>query len=458
MPFWTLVSFVLIGAGRALGRFPATAGLIYQTGSLRAGGLSSLQKCGDSLVAASSWECDVGETDTIVIGAGPAGLAVGAALRARKVPFVMLERHDRVGSSWRGHYERLHLHTPKSHSALPFLNYPRTYPRYPSRDQVIAYLDEYARAFDIQPHFGQDVVRCTPIAGDGWEVQTQSATWHALHLVVATGFNRVPCIPVQPGRDSFAGSILHSRDYVNGESFRGQRVLVVGFGNSGAEIAINLCEHGAQPSISARGEVNVIPREVLGIPVTQLALAGRHLPPRMADCVNALMIRLVIGDLTRHGIRKRPDGPFIEVLEHRQVPVIDVGTVALIKRGLIQMRPAITRFDHADVCFADGCRESYDAVILATGFRTGLELLLPDNPAVLEAAGYPCAREPTASTPGLYFCGFNLVPTGLLREIALDALRIAAQILPRARETPAVNSPCTAIPLWHDVFSAVQQR
>jgi len=369
-----------------------------------------------------------GETDTIVIGAGPAGLAVGAALRARNVPFVVLERHDRVGSSWRGHYERLHLHTPKNHSALPFLDYPRSYPRYPSRDQVIAYLDEYARAFDIQPQFGQDVARCTPTPGDGWEVETQAATWRGRHLVVATGFCRVPCMPVQPGRDSFAGSILHSRDYANGESFRGKRVLVVGFGNSGAEIALDLWEHGAQPSISARGEVNVIPREVLGIPITQLALAGRHLPPRMVDRVNALMIRLAIGDLTRHGIRKRPDGPFIEVLEHRQVPVIDVGTVALIKRGLVQMRPAITHFDHAQVCFADGHRESYDAVILATGFRTGLQSLLPDNPALLDAAGYPRALGPTASAPGLYFCGFNLVPTGLLREIALDALRIAAQI------------------------------
>jgi cation diffusion facilitator CzcD-associated flavoprotein CzcO len=235
-------------------------------------------------------------------------------------------------------------------------------------------------------------------------------------------------MPVHSGRNSFAGSILHSRDYVNGESFRGKRVLVVGFGNSGAEIALDLWEHGAQTSISARGEVNVIPREVLGIPITQWALAGRILPPRMADRVNALMIRFAIGDLTRHGIHKRPDGPFVEVLEHRRVPVIDVGTVTLIKRGLVQMRPAITRVDHAEVCFADGRRESYDAVILATGFRTGLQSLLPDNLALLDAAGYPRAHGPTASSPGLYFCGFNLVPTGLLREIALDALGIAGQI------------------------------
>jgi len=84
------------------------------------------------------------ETDTIIVGAGPAGLAVGASLRRKNVPFAILERSGRVGSSWRAHYERLHLHTPKSHSALPFVAFPKSYPRYPSRQQVVAYLDSYA--------------------------------------------------------------------------------------------------------------------------------------------------------------------------------------------------------------------------------------------------------------------------------------------------------------------------
>jgi cation diffusion facilitator CzcD-associated flavoprotein CzcO len=143
----------------------------------------------------------------------------------------------------------LHLHTPKNHSALPFLDYPKSYPRYPSRDQVVAYLDEYARAFDIQPHFGQDVVRCTPTAGDGWEVETQAATWRGRHIVVATGFNRVPCMPVQPGRDSFAGSILHSRDYVNGESFRGS-VYSLSASKFRRRDCARPLEYGAQPTIS----------------------------------------------------------------------------------------------------------------------------------------------------------------------------------------------------------------
>src|SRR4051794_39461821 len=97
------------------------------------------------------------ETDTIIVGAGPAGLAVGAVLQRVNVPFVMLERAERVGESWHRHYDRLHLHTPKSHSSLPYRAYPRTYPRYPSRQQVVEYLDDYARAFDLEPHFGREV-------------------------------------------------------------------------------------------------------------------------------------------------------------------------------------------------------------------------------------------------------------------------------------------------------------
>jgi cation diffusion facilitator CzcD-associated flavoprotein CzcO len=367
------------------------------------------------------------DTDTIIIGAGPAGLATAAALRARRVPFVLLEREGVVGSSWRRHYERLHLHTPKSHSALPFIRYPKSYPRYPSRNQFIDYLDDYARAFKIAPEFHQDVVDCRKDEADLWCVRTGQRTWRARNLVVASGFNRVPIVPSWPGQASFAGPIIHSRDYTNGERFRGKRVLVAGFGNSGAEIAIDLVEHGAEAQIAMRGHVNIIPREILGIPVTLWALASRPLSPRLADLANALSIRLAMGNLQRYGIHRRPDGPFVEIIERQHVPVIDVGTVELIKRGLIRLRPGIERFDAGDVCFCDGMRERYDAIVLATGFSTGLRQLLADVP-VLDSAGRPSAYGRETSARGLYFCGYNLLPTGFLREISIEAVRIARRI------------------------------
>ena len=371
------------------------------------------------------------ETDTLVIGAGPAGLAVGAALRRAGVPFVMLDRGARVGDSWRGHYDRLHLHTPKALSALPFRPFPRAYPRYPSRAQVVAYLEDYARAFDLRPAFGREVRRCVR-ERDAWTVATNDGDYRAERVVVATGYNRVPNEPRWPGQETFPGPVLHSRAYTSGEGFRDRRVLVVGFGNSGAEIALDLAEHGARCTVAVRGPVNVIPRELLGVPILAFSLALRPLPPRVADAMNALTLRLAIGDLAPLGLTKRRDGPFVEIAEGRQIPVIDVGTLARIRRGEIAVRGGVEAFDGDAVRFAGGARERFDAVVLATGFTTGLPAFLPDHAAsVLDARGAPRAHGREAGAPGLYFCGFDLRATGMLRQIAIEAVAIARDVASR---------------------------
>jgi indole-3-pyruvate monooxygenase len=374
-----------------------------------------------------------GQSDTVIIGAGPAGLALGASLRRKHVPFVMLERNGRVGSSWAGHYDRLHLHTPKGLSSLPYRPYPADYPRYPSRDQVLRYLEGYAREFDLRPEFGEEVRDCSH-DGAGWKIVTTVGVRHARFVIVASGFNRTPTVPAWPGQSSFPGPILHSRDYVNGVGFAGQRVLVVGFGNSGAEIALDLAESGAVPAIAVRGGVNVTPRDVLGLPVTLIALASRHLPPRVADATNALTIRLAVGNLADVGLTKHRDGPFVQIAQRRRVPVIDVGTLAAIRRGAIGVRAGIASFDGSEIVFADGKRERFDAVVLATGFTPGLAAIFRAHPAVLNVDGNPTAYGREASVPGLYFCGFNVVPTGLLREAGIEARAIASDIA-RKRET-----------------------
>src|SRR5512140_1303837 len=168
---------------------------------------------------------------TIIIGAGAAGLAVGACLKRAGIPFTILEQSDRVGSAWHRHYDRLHLHTAKAFSALPFVPFPKGTPRYPSRLQVIDYLDAYARQFELTPRFNQRVLSAR-FVNDRWEVQTQDHSYEAANLVVACGRNHDPYCPNWPGQESFAGTMLHSSQYRNGEPFRGKRVLVVGFGNS----------------------------------------------------------------------------------------------------------------------------------------------------------------------------------------------------------------------------------
>ena len=382
------------------------------------------------------------ETDTIIIGAGPAGLAVGAVLLRADVPFLMLERGQHVGESWHHHYERLHLHTPKRHSALPFRPFPRSYPRYPSRQQVLEYLEEYARAFELRPEFGRQVRQCVRTPDGAWEVWTDSGRYRGRRVVVATGMNGSPNVPRWPGQDSFPGQIIHSRDYTTGAAFLGQRVLVVGFGNSGAEIALDLCEHDVRCAIAVRGKVNVIPRDVLGIPIVDLALALRALPPRVADRMNRLTLRLTIGNLSTLGLAKRDEGPIVQITEGRQIPVIDVGTLARMRGGDIGVRKGIEAFDGAEVCFVDRTRERFDAVVLATGFAPGITELLPDHASLFDVRGYPRDHGRETASPGLYFCGFELARGGLLRQVGIEARRIGREITAaRARGSSNARVP-----------------
>lgn len=367
-------------------------------------------------------------TDTIIVGAGPAGLAVGAVLRRANVPFVILERGQHLGESWHHHYERLHLHTPKRHSALPFHPFPRSYPTYPSREQVLEYLEDYARAFELRPELGREVRRCVRAPDGSWQVWTDVERYRARRVVIATGMHGAQNLPSWPGQESFPGPILHSQHYTSGVAFRGQRVLVVGFGNSGAEIALDLCEQGAQCAVAVRGKVNVIPRDVLGIPIVELALAMRRLPPRVADRMNRLTLRLTVGDLAKLGLMKRDDGPIVQISEGQQIPMIDVGTLARIRRGEIAVRKGVESFDGSRISFADGVREPFDAVVLATGFTSGLAGVLPDHPSVLDARGHPRVHGREAEIPGLYFCGFELSRGGLLRQIGIEARRIGHAI------------------------------
>lgn len=363
----------------------------------------------------------------IVIGAGPAGLAVGACLARAGMPCLILEQGEEVGTVWRRHYERLHLHTDKRHSALPFMEFAAHCPRYPSRQQVIDYLETYARAFRLQTLFAQEVVAARAEAGL-WEVRTTEERYRTVNLVVATGYSREPCIPEWPGRAAFRGTMLHSCAYRNAAPFHNQKVLVVGFGNSGGEIVIDLHEHGAQPSLAVRGPVNVVPREVLGIPILTLGIAERRLPPRLADALNSLILRAVVGDLSRYGLRKLPDGPITRIRRDARVPIIDVGTLELIRRGAVAVRPGIAGFEGHDVIFDDGTRSHFDAVIFATGYRPRVSAFLAAPPGSCDAHGRPRSSG-RASAPGLYFCGYHISPAGMLREIGLEARAIAAAMV-----------------------------
>lgn len=373
------------------------------------------------------------DADAIVVGAGPAGLACAAQLRARGLATCVLEKAGTVGAVWRGHYDRLHLHTDRGHSALPGLPMPRSYPRYPSRDQVVAYLESYAAHFRLAPQFHCEVRSIRRVA-DSWQIDTAAHCYRAPVVVIATGWADFPHRPSWPGQHDYRGTLIHSRDYRNPAAYAGQRVLVVGFGNSGGEIALDLAEAGVAVTLAVRGPVGILPRELLGLPILTWAIAQARLPPRLADAINAPAIRLAIGSTRGLGLTLARKGPRQLIAEDHRVPLLDVGTLARIRAGDIAVRGGIARFTRAGVVFdgspADtaGRVAPFDAVILATGFRPDLRALLPDAHDTLDSNGVPHATGAATAQPGLFFCGQLPSPTGQLREIGIEATRIARQV------------------------------
>jgi thioredoxin reductase len=367
------------------------------------------------------------KTDVIVIGAGPAGLATAAALRHRGVAFVLLERADHVGASWERHYDRLHLHTDKAHSNLPHQPMPKEYPRYPSRDEVVWYLQDYASRQDLQPVLGVDVTAVRR-EGDGWRVEGTGRAWEAPFVVVATGVNGEPHRPSWPGFESFEGPKVHSAEYKNGAEFAGQDVLVVGFGNSGGEIAIDLAEHGARPAIAVRSPVNVLPKEIFGMSILALSKPMAKLPPRMADALNAPLLRLLVGDITKVGLKKSKYGPMEQIAKEGRMPLLDIGTMKLLREGKLRARSGIKRFEGDEVLFDDGKKERFDAVVLATGYRPRLDRFLDGAEQVTDGEGWPTTSGDPSGLDGLFFCGMYVSPRGMIYEMAEEALRIAARI------------------------------
>jgi cation diffusion facilitator CzcD-associated flavoprotein CzcO len=312
---------------------------------------------------------------------------------------------------------------------MPF---PRDVPTYPSRMQVIDYLNAYAARFDLKPRLGVTVQRVEPVEGEGgWRLRTDRGDIAAKNVVLATGLNAVPVQPSWPGMEGYRGELLHSSSYVNGARWSGRRVLVVGAGNSGAEIALDLAEHGARADLCVRARLHVTRRDTLGLPTPVPSLVLGKLPLPVADAVARTILRLSIGDLSRWGIEAPDYGPIRGLLEHGRVPLIDVGTLARIKKGDIVVRKAIARFHPEGVSFADGQRAAYDAVVLATGYRAGLERLLDRAEELLDARGR--ARDDgVTSRAGLYLVGYATPAAGLLRHIGFTARRVAGHIARRA--------------------------
>ncbi|MEY1554709.1 flavin-containing monooxygenase [Yoonia sp. R2331] len=367
--------------------------------------------------------------DAIVIGAGPAGLAAAAALKGQGFAVDLLEQASAVGSSWRGHYDCLKLHTARGRSGLPGMAFPAEVGRFPSRAAVITYLEAYAAANALSPRFGV-AVKTIQLDGDGWRVTHTDGTDRTDVVVVATGLNGTPHVPVWPQQEVFAGQIIHSSGYRNARGFAGQRVLVVGFGNSGGDIALDLAQAGVDVTLSQRGPVNILPKELFGVPITSFGLLSKLLGYRAADRITAPILRWAVGQPEDYGLQSTGKGPGARVIEDGRIPLIDVGTLGAIKAGQIAIKPGIATFTQDGVTFADDSAAPFDAVIAATGYNVDLRPLLGDSPALTDD-GKPTISGAATAAPGLYFCSFRVSPDGQLFTTGRESLAIAADAAAR---------------------------
>jgi putative flavoprotein involved in K+ transport len=362
--------------------------------------------------------------DLVVVGAGSAGLATAALLRREGLEPLVLEAGAEPGAAWRERYDRLRLHTPRLLSGLPGLRIPRRYGRWVRRDDLLEYLHEYAARHGIEARTGVRVERIDP----RWLLTTSAGSIEADTVIVATGYNGAPFIPDWPGRDTFGGELIHSSQYRNPSPYRDRDVLVVGAGNSGAEIATDLADGGARRSrLSVRTPPQIVRRATAGIPAQLIGIGIRKLPPAWVDPFSIAQRKLSIPDLSAQGLPRPEHGIRTSFLATGTTPILDVGIVDAVRRGRVEVVAAVERFEGSEVVLADESRIAPDAVIAATGFRAGLEPLV-GHLGVLGPRGLPAKTDGEPVLPGLWFVGFMPTLGGQLREGSIAAREVAAAV------------------------------
>jgi putative flavoprotein involved in K+ transport len=384
--------------------------------------------------------------EVVIVGAGAAGLSAAAMLKRRGIDPLVLERSDHVAASWRRRYDSLRLNTPRLNSTLAGYRMPRRYGRWPLRDDLIEYLDEYARRAQLRLQFETElngVERLDAPAerdgGDGlpqWLLDTSKGQIRSSFVVLATGHDAEPKLPDWPGAKDFDGELIHSADYRNPEPFRGKDVLVVSARNTGTEIAYELCtDGGCRVWTSMRTPPNVARREwPPGFPLNYSTVVLDLLPDAVLDQAGFAVQRLIYGNLARHGIPRAPLGIQTATKKRHVSGLIDAGFIRALKDGKLELVPALERFDGSDAVLADGSRLRPQAVIAATGYDRNLPGIV-GHLGVLDEHGLPAldgeplrAPREHPSAPGMFFNGYYTTAAGQLRFMRIDGRRIARAI------------------------------
>jgi len=368
--------------------------------------------------------------EVLIIGGGPAGLATAGCLQRRGIAARILEQGPDVAYSWARYYDRVRLHTGKHLSNLPNVPFGRDYPLYVDRDALVRYFRAYKRQLDLAVSTNERVSAVERAPDGGWQVTTDRQTRHTPAVIVASGSFDNPVRPALPGADSFGGPIRHAAEYRNPASLPGQRVLVVGAGNSGTEIAVELADAGRAVTLAIRSGINIVAREYLGIlPIQYLGFIVRRLPRRLAGRLTARTDAQGARRLARARIPKAPYHTL------SQVPVIGLELLDRMRRGQITVRGEIARLAPGRVEFSAGPSAPYDAILLATGYAPAIDFLRPlaaDPMTLIPEQGVASPTE-----PGLYFVGAHRTTQGQLYLIGRREGPETARLIVRQLREPA---------------------
>ena len=373
--------------------------------------------------------------DVLVIGSGPAGLATGAELTRRGIGVTVLERGPRPDAAWAARYDGLRFNTSRWWSALPGAPFPRRYGWFPTRDQYVDYLDAYQARHHVPVRTGVTVRRLDPDGDGGWRVDTDTGTLRSAHVVVATGIYNVPRVPDWAVGTDFVGTVRHSRDYRNAEAYRGRRVLVVGAGSTGMEIARELAVGGAREVLlSVRTPPTILLRSSAGLPGDLPVPLFLTLPPHVVDRIVARIQRLTVGDLSELGLGPPPAGASTQLLARGAgTAIVDAEVIESIRARAVKVVRAVGRLTRNGAVLSDGSRVDVDDVIAATGYTTGLAELVGHVDGVVDGRGMPFADDGREAVPGLRFVGYVYRPgiTGYAGHIARRAAREIADTASR---------------------------
>jgi len=373
----------------------------------------------------------------IIIGAGPSGLSMAAHLKKEGVSFVILEKENSIASSWKEkRCDKFHLHTARFNARLPFASFPTSLNLWPTQEEVANYLEGYATMLGLRDNilFNHSVKSAEFDHGRrqwNFEVDHKGDNFNfsSKYLVIATGHNAAPKMNVYPGQSQYFGEILHSSNYVNGEQFRGKRVLIIGYGNSSSEIALDLWARGAFPIILTRGSATILSRKLMlfwdAFESSSLSLL---VPLDVQKFILNFASRILYGDVRKYGLQNPAEKT------GRKPIIIDHGTVDLIKKGEIRaLRQDIESFTGTGVKLANGLEENFDAVIMATGFQKSraFSSFLEERSLkkIVNADGNLVSN--LAPEENLYFVGFESFNVGKFQKIGRETKFVADSISSR---------------------------